>query len=108
MMMLLHPVIFYNGTCAAPGRRWREHTAVIPQVVRENSARQVDLVPGKTRLLLLLLNPTPSASSFCRQQVVELEHLPEYEFGLHQSLSHHLLSAHANITLHLICLSGLC
>lgn len=70
--MLLHPVIFYNGTCAAPGRRWREHTAVIPQVVRENSARQVDLVPGKTRLLLLLLNPTPSASSFCRQQVVNM------------------------------------
>lgn len=44
-MMLLHPAVFYSGARAAPGRRWREHTAVIRQVARENSARQADLAP---------------------------------------------------------------
>lgn len=82
--MLLRPVVFYSGACAAPGR---QHTAVIPQVAHENAAGTADLVPGKTRVRFLLLTPAPSAASLCRQLVVELEHSPEYEFGLPQAPS---------------------
>lgn len=102
--MLLHPVIFYNGTCAAPGRRWREHTAVIPQVVREKLREAGGFSSWKDTSAFAFTESNSFSIIFLQTAGGEYE----YEFGLHQSLSHHLLSAHANITLHLICLSGLC